>query len=85
MIETGSSGPMREVDTYALMAKTTLHHESPYASWSSNFKGESSVTPGPPPLKCSSEVKANLDQIKRYSPDFTLKKINNYDNTMRNM
>lgn len=25
-----------------------------------------------------------MDQIQRHSPDFTLKKINNYDNTIKN-
>lgn len=25
-----------------------------------------------------------MDQIKQYSPDFTMKKINNYDNMIKN-
>ena len=83
MVETSPSGPMRDVDK-GLMARTTIQ-ESPYASWSSNFKPDPSATPGPVPLKCSNEVKANLDQIKRYSPDFTMKKLNNYDNTTKYM
>ena len=83
MIQTSASGAMRDVEL-GLMAKTTVQ-ESPYASWSSNFKPDLSATPGPPPLKCSSEVKANVDQIKRYSPDFTMKKLNNYDNTTKFM
>ena len=36
------------------------------------------------PIKQSIEVEQKLDQTKRFSPDFTLKKINNYNNTIRN-
>lgn len=35
-------------------------------------------------MKLSSEVSKNLEQIKRYSPDFTAMKFNNYDNHVKN-
>ena len=34
-------------------------------------------------LKHSKEIQKNLDQVKRYSPEFTLQKFNNYDNSAK--
>lgn len=34
--------------------------------------------------KLSSEVDKNMDQVTRYSPDYKMKKINNYDNNLKN-
>ena len=36
------------------------------------------------PLKQSQELKKTMDQIKSYSPDYTKKKFNNYDNFVKN-
>ena len=41
------------------------------------------MTPTPDVLKHSTEIKNNMGQISRFSPDFLLKKKNNYDNTVK--
>jgi len=34
-------------------------------------------------MKHTDEIKQNIELINRHSPDFTLKKLNNYDNHVR--
>jgi len=65
--------------------------KSPYESWSQNYDVardldlKNSELAKEMPLKQSIEVRKNMDQIRNYSPDFTLKKLNNYDNTIKFM
>jgi len=62
---------------------TQRHATNPYETWQKTHSVDKNKVEVP--IKQSSVIMQNMEQIKGFSPDYNLKKLNNYDNTVKNV